>query len=71
VGTQEPIEDFIQRFVRNASGAWECVAPAEIDVAGDRIQVTPGTRFTRGTKFMGVDLAKMLDEQYEKHQHRR
>jgi hypothetical protein len=28
-------------------------------------------RFTRGTAFMGVDLAKLLDEQYEKDQRRR
>jgi hypothetical protein len=30
--------------------------------------VTPGTRFTRGSTFMGVDLAKMLEEQYYKNQ---
>jgi hypothetical protein len=28
-------------------------------------------RFTRGTVFMGVDLAKLLDEQYEREQRQR
>jgi hypothetical protein len=28
--------------------------------------ITPGSVFVRGTTFMGVDLAELLDEQYEK-----
>jgi hypothetical protein len=35
-----------------------------------RVQVTPGSVFVRGTSFMNVDLAKLLDEQYEKDQRR-
>jgi len=30
----------------------------------------PGTRFTIGTKFMNVDLARMLDEEYSRLQKR-
>jgi hypothetical protein len=30
-----------------------------------RIQVAVGTTFTRGTMFMGYDVAQALDEQYE------
>ena len=26
----------------------------------------PGTRFTIGTKFVNIELAKMLDEQYDR-----
>ena len=35
-------------------------------IDGNRMQVAPGTRFTRGTSFMGVDLAARLDEEYER-----
>jgi hypothetical protein len=31
-----------------------------------RVQVAPGTRLTRGALYMGVDLAKFLDEEFEK-----
>jgi hypothetical protein len=36
-----------------------------LELPQGRIQVTPGTVFTRGTKFMNVDVAELLDEQYE------
>jgi len=36
---------------------------------GGRIQVTPGSRFQRGTTFMGIDLAALLDQQYDKDRH--
>ena len=60
------MRDFIKHFVRERAGVWVCVEPATWD-GPPRVQVTPGTRFTRGRTFMGVDLAKLLDEQYEKH----
>jgi hypothetical protein len=63
------LADFIKAFVRGSDGSWKCVAPATWE-GPPRVQVTPGTRFTRGTVFMGVDLAKLLDEQYEKDQRR-
>jgi hypothetical protein len=36
--------------------------PATLDHPSGRIQVAIGTRLTRGTVFMGVDVAKLLDE---------
>jgi hypothetical protein len=36
-----------------------------------RVQVAPGTRLTREEKFMNVDLAQLLDEQYERDEARR
>jgi hypothetical protein len=42
--------------------------PATLNLPSGRIQVAPGTRFTRGTDFMGVDLAKLLDEFHESRQ---
>jgi hypothetical protein len=40
--------------------------PATLDLPSGRIQVAPGSRFTRGTTFMGIDLAAILDEYHEK-----
>jgi hypothetical protein len=54
---------FIEAFQRGQDGSWTCVAPATFEGPNGRIQVAPGTRFTAGTAFMGVDLAKWLDEQ--------
>jgi len=44
--------------------------PAAIDLPTGRIQVAPGTRFTAGTTFMGVDVAKLLDAFHETHKQR-
>jgi hypothetical protein len=42
---------------------WTCVEAATLEIEGRRIQVAPGTRLAKGDTFMGVDLARMLDEQ--------
>lgn len=47
-----------------------CVSPATLELTPGRVQVTAGTRFTIGTKFMNVDLARMLDEEYSRLQKR-
>ena len=60
------MEDFLKKFVRHPGGAWECVAPAEFVSPRGRMQVAPGSRFTPGTIFMGVDIARWLDEQQQK-----
>jgi hypothetical protein len=62
------MRDFIKSFVRESDGAWRCLEPAETTLPGGRIQVTPGSRFVRGTRFMGVDLAELLDEQSSRHE---
>ena len=65
------MQNFIKHFVRDGEGEWSCVEPAELLLPTGRIQVTPGTKFTRGTIFMGVELAKLLDEQYALQRKRR
>jgi hypothetical protein len=60
------MENFIKHFVREGQGLWVCVEPAEISLPQGRVQVTPGTRFTPGFKFMGVELARLLEEEYGK-----
>ena len=60
------MDKFIKHFMREGPGVWTCTNHATLLLDSGRIQVAPGTRFTRGTLFMGVELAKLLDEQYEK-----
>ena len=60
------MQNFIRHFQRLAPGVWACIEPADLMLPQGRIQVAPGTQFTRGTTFMGVDIAKLLDEQYDK-----
>jgi hypothetical protein len=60
------MENFIKHFKREPSGAWTCISDAEFNGPNGRIQVTDGSRFMPGTNFMGVDLAKWLDEQRRK-----
>lgn len=61
---------FIKHFRRDSFGVWICVSPAEFSLPQGRIQVTVGSRFAQGTKFMNVDLAALLEEQHEKLQGR-
>ena len=60
------MEQFIKHFVRSAPGVWTCVSPASLELPGGRIQVTAGSTFTLGTKFMGVELARLLEEHYQR-----
>jgi hypothetical protein len=64
------MEQFIKHFRRESGGVWVCVSPATLELTPGRVQVTAGTRLTIGTKFMNVDLARMLDEEYSRLQKR-
>jgi len=59
------VDTFIQCFVREGDGAWRCTRPAELQVEVGRIQVAPGTTFTKGTTFMGIDLASLLEDYHQ------
>jgi hypothetical protein len=61
------MDKFITHFVRIGSGRWTCVKSGEYTGPNGRVQVTVGATFTRGTTFMGFDLARSLDEHYETH----
>lgn len=60
------MNQFIKHFRRDPSGVWICQSPAEVLLPEGRIQVTAGSRFAKGTTFMNVDLAALLEEQYER-----
>jgi hypothetical protein len=51
-----------ESFVREQDGAWVCVQAAELQLPSGRIQVAVGTRFAPGTRFMGVDIVRLLEE---------
>ena len=44
---------------------WTCIRGGEYYGPHGRIQVTVGTTVTRGTNFMGVDLASILEQESE------
>ena len=59
------MENAIRYFKRLERGQWECVKKGEFNGPNGRIQVSVGSRFIRGTNFMGVDIAQLLDDQYD------
>ena len=61
------MKDFIKCFERDQHGAWRCVRPARINLPSGHIEVVPGTVLVKGTRFMNVDLAELLDEEQRKH----
>lgn len=62
------MQEFIKHFRREAAGIWVCISAAGVQLQQVRIEVAPGTRFQRGTKFMNLDIAALLDEQYARDQ---
>ena len=62
------MEQFITHFRREGPGVWVCESSATLDLPQGRLQVTTGTRFMFGTKFMNVELAALLEAEYERQQ---
>jgi hypothetical protein len=58
------MQDFIRLFIRIGPGVWTCVRNGEFHGPNGRIQVALGTTFTKGTNFMGVDVAALLDDEH-------
>src|SRR5687768_9575882 len=54
--------DLTEAFRHNPDGSWSCVAPVTLDHPKGRVQITAGSTFTRGTRFMGIDVAEWLDQ---------
>lgn len=57
------MQEFMTHFSKNDDGSWTCMSHATLMSPKGRIQVTKGSRFCPGTEFMGVDLARWLDEE--------
>ena len=47
---------------------WVCISPASLELPQGRVQVTTGARFTLGTMFMNIELAAMLESEYQRQQ---
>jgi hypothetical protein len=60
------MRNLTQHFVRGLFGSWLCIEAVDLELPEGLVQIAPGTRLTRGTAFMGVDLVRLLDEQWEK-----
>jgi hypothetical protein len=57
------MQRFRTNFVREREGVWRCSTPTTLLLPnGHKIEVAPGTVLTRGTSFMGVEIARLLDE---------
>jgi hypothetical protein len=53
-------------FKKDAAGNWRCAMACAIDIENKEIIFTEGMAFSRGAPFMGVDVAKWLDEHGQK-----
>jgi hypothetical protein len=60
------VQNVIKSFVREDDGTWRCIEAAELKLPSGCIQVAAGTRFIQGTSYMGVDMARLLEEHYER-----
>ena len=65
------MQEIIKHFVRSPGGEWLCTSTVEFQSEKGRVQVVAGMRFKRGTVFMGLEIARLLDEQEEKTRPRR
>ena len=54
--------EFLSRFRREPTGAWACIKPIKIDAPGGPVIIGQGDNFSPGVLFMGLDLAKELDQ---------
>ena len=57
---------FLDRFQRQPNGEWACTKPIKIHPSGP-VMIEEGTSFSPGALFMGLDLAKELDQMAAKH----
>ena len=62
------MQQFIRHFRREGVGAWVCIEAATLQLPQGRVQVAPGSRFTLGTSFMNVELAALLEAEYQRSQ---
>ena len=59
------MNQFIKHFIRNPDGSWLCVSQALLP-GPPVIAVSPGTRFAPGTMIAGIDVASLLEDEYQR-----
>ena len=55
-----------EAFKKDDKGNWRCVEACALDMENKEIVFTQGMTFVKGSPFMGVDVAKWLDEHAKK-----
>ena len=58
---------FLNRFQRKSNGDWSCTKPIKVNGPSGPIMISEGTLFSPGALFMGLDLARELDQMAAKH----
>jgi hypothetical protein len=59
---------FLRRFQRNPDGAWACKEPINVNGPDGLVVIPQGARFGPETLFMGLYLARELDQMAAKHE---
>ena len=59
--------EFLKRFQRQLNGVWACTMPIKVDGPIGPVMIGQGASFSPGASFMGLDLAKELDQMAAKH----
>jgi hypothetical protein len=59
--------EFLNRFQRQPNGVWACTKPIKIDCPKGPIFISQGASFGPGSLFMGVEIAKELDQMASTH----
>lgn len=59
------MRNFMRGFERERECVWRCKSFTSLNLPnGHKIEIAPGTVLTCGSRFMGLDIADMLEEQY-------
>ena len=59
--------EFLSRFRRHPNGVWACTKPINVNGPNGPVVIGQGASFSPGALFMGLDLAKELDQMAAKH----
>ena len=59
--------EFLNRFQRQPNGVWACTKPINVKGPSGPVVIGQGASFKPGALFMGLDLAKELDQMAAKH----
>jgi hypothetical protein len=54
--------EFLNRFRRSPNGVWACTKPINVNSPNGLVVIDQGRRFGPGTLFMGLELARELDQ---------
>ena len=50
-------------FQKDSDGNWKCTTACSIEMENEKIIFAEGQKFSRGIPYLGIDVAKWLDEQ--------